>query len=73
MIITTPQGAKFDTSKPAKSNIITTLDANGRQVMDSLTLTGRFTIVEEFNEKKAMIEVSHSFGIDEVNEDFLWQ
>ena len=73
MIIKTPQGAKFDTSKPAKSNIIMVLDDNGEQVMDTLTLTGRFTIVEEFREKRAMIEVSHSFGIDEVNEDYLWQ
>lgn len=72
MIITTPQGTKFDTSKPAKSSVIKVLDNNGRQVMDTLTLTGRFTIVEEFREKKAMIEVSHSFGIDEVNEDYLW-
>lgn len=73
MIITTAKNAKFDTSKPAKSNIIMVLDDNGNQVMDTLRITGNMTTVMEFMEPVSMIEVEHSFGKDEVNEDFLWQ
>ena len=73
MIITTAKIAKFDTTKPAKSNIIMVLDENGKQVMDTLRLTGNTTTVTEFGKPVTMIEVEWSFGIDEVNEDFLWQ
>ena len=73
MIITTAKNAKFDTSKPAKSNLIMILDDNGKQVMDTLRITGNMTTVMEFMEPVSMIEVEHSFGKDEVNEDFLWQ
>ena len=73
MIITTPQNARFDTSKFAKSNICMVLDDNGNQKMDTLRVTGRMTIVEEFRQQVAMIEVETSFGAVEVHEDFLWQ
>jgi hypothetical protein len=73
MIITTAKNAKFDTSKPARSNIIMILDENGNQVMDTLRLTGNMTTVKEFGETVSMLEVEHSFGIDEINEDFIWQ
>jgi hypothetical protein len=73
MIITTAKGSKFDTDKPAKSNICMILTGNGKQVLDTLRLTGKTTTVEEFMEKTSMIEVETSFGITEVNEEFLWQ
>ena len=73
MIITTAKNAKFDTSKPAKSNICMFLDDNGNQKMDTLRLTGRMTTVQEFMEDVSMIEVETSYDITEVNEDFLWQ
>jgi len=73
MIITTAKGNRFDTDKPAKSNLLMVLTGKGNQVMDVLRLTGRQTVVTEFCEPVSMIEVSHSFGIDEVNEDYLWQ
>jgi hypothetical protein len=73
MILTTAKGSKFDTEKPAKSNICMILTGSGKQVMDTLRITGKQTIVEEFKEKISMVEVEHSFGIDEINEDFLWQ
>lgn len=69
----TPNGSKFDLSKPAKSNLLMIFNENGNQEFDELRLTGNQTIVEEFKEKKSMIEVEHSFGITEINEDFLWQ
>lgn len=49
------------------------LDGNGKQVMDTLRITGKFTTTTLFMESTAMIEVEHTYGIDEVNEDFLWQ
>lgn len=73
MILTTAKGSKFDTEKPAKSNICMILTGSGKQVLDTLRITGKQTIVEEFQEKISMVEVEHSFGIDEINEDFLWQ
>lgn len=73
MILKTAKGSRFDTSKPAKSNVIMVLDENGNQVMDTLRITGRYTTVSEFMESVTMVEVEHSFGIDEVNEDFIWQ
>jgi hypothetical protein len=73
MIITTVKNAKFDTGKPARSNTIMYLDDNGNQVMDKLRLTGNMTIVVEFMEQVSMIEVETSFGLQEVNEDFIWQ
>ena len=73
MTIKTPKGAIFDTEKSAKSNLVTTLDANGRQVIDTLEITGKMSICEKFGEQFAMIEVKHSFGITEVSEDYLWQ
>ncbi len=72
-IFKTAGGSKFDLSKPAKSNICMVLDNNGRQVMDTLKLTGNHTVVELFMEKKSMIEVEWSFGVTEICEDFLWQ
>jgi hypothetical protein len=73
MIITTAKGTKFDTSKPAKSNICMVLDNQGRQVMDTLRITGNQTEVSIFMEKTSMVEVEHSFGVDEICEDYLWQ
>jgi hypothetical protein len=73
MILTTAKGSKFDTEKPAKSNICMILTGSGKQVLDTLRITGKQTIVEEFQEKISMVEVEHSFGVDEINEDFLWQ
>jgi len=73
MIITTAQNAKFDTLKPARSNIIMVLDQNGNKKMDDLRITGKTTTITEFGESKSMIEVEHSFGVDELNEDFIWQ
>lgn len=73
MILITAKGSKFDTEKTAKSNICMILTNNGKPVMDTLRITGKQTIVEEFGEKTSMIEVEHSFGKDEINEDFLWQ
>lgn len=73
MKITTPKGSVFNTDLPAKSNILMILDSKGNQVMDTLRITGKFTVVKEFMEDVAMIEVEHSFGKDEVNEDLLWQ
>lgn len=73
MTITTAKGSKFNTDLPAKSNIIMVLDDNGNQVMDTLRITGNMTTVMEFMEPMSMIEVEHSFGKDEVCEDFLWQ
>ncbi len=73
MIITTVKNAKFDTEKPARSNTIMYLDDNGNQVMDKLRITGNMTTVVEFMEQVSMIEVETSFGLHEVNEDFIWQ
>ena len=73
MTLITVKNAKFDTSKPAKSNIFMVLDDNGNQVMDTLRITGRTTQVIEFMQPMTMIEVEHTFGIDEVCEDFIWQ
>jgi hypothetical protein len=73
MILKTAKGSRFDTSKPAKSNVIMVLNEDGNSIMDSLRITGRYTVVTEFMESVTMIEVEHSFGIDEVNEDFIWQ
>jgi len=73
-ILQTVKGAKFDISKPAKSNVCMVLDGKGRQVMDVLRITGNQTVINEGNQDAfSMVEVEHSFGIDEVNEDFLWQ
>ena len=73
MIITTSKGAKFNTDIPARSNIITVLNGKGQKVMDTLRITGNTSTVIEFMQPVTMIEVEHSFGKDEVNEDFLWQ
>ncbi len=73
MIITTARGANFDTDKPATSPIIMVLDEKGRQRKDILRITGRSTEVMEFMEPMTMVEVEHSFGIDEVSEDYLYQ
>lgn len=73
MIITTAKGARFNTDQPAKSNIVMVLNDKGRQVMDTLRLTGRTETVKEFMEDVSMIEVEGSFGLTQVNEDFLWQ
>ena len=73
MTIKTPKGAIFDTEKSAKSNLFMVLDGNGKQVMDTLRITGKFTTATLFMESTARIEVEHTYGIDEVNEDFLWQ
>lgn len=73
MNITTQLGAKFDTKKPAYSSIVKVLDDRGRSVMDKLKITGNMTTVSEFGRNVSMIEVEHSFGTDEVHEEFLWQ
>ncbi len=73
MTITTPKNSKFDTNKPAKSSVITVLNGNGYPIPDELRLTGKYTVIEGMEENFAMIEVEHSFGVDEVSEDFLWQ
>ena len=73
MNIITPNGNKFNTELPAKSNLLMVFTDNGTQVFDRLQLTGRFTVATEFLEPKAMIEVVHSFGTTEINEDFIWQ
>lgn len=72
-ILTTTQGTVFDLSKPAKSNLAMILDTNGFQVMDTLKLTGNVTNVSIFGESVAMIEVETSFGITEIDENFIWQ
>jgi len=71
--LVTATGARFDTSKPARSNLAMVLDNKGRQVMDNLRITGKTTEVVEFMEKKTMIEVEGSLGCFEINEDFIWQ
>lgn len=73
MIFKTEQGTIFNTDMPAKSNLLLVFNEKGERVFDHLKLTGNFTYVEEFGERKAMVEVSHSFGTDEINEEFLWQ
>ena len=73
MNIITPNGNKFNTELPAKSNLLMVFSDNGTQEFDRLRLTGRFTIETEFMKPVAMIEVEHSFGITEVSEDFIWQ
>ena len=73
MDIITARCNTFDTGKPARSNICMVLDDKGRQILDTLELTGKQTVVEIFGEKVSMIEVKHSYGTDEVCEDFLWQ
>ena len=73
MKITTPNGSRFNTEIPAKSNLLMIFDDNGNQEFDRLRLTGRFTIETEFMKPVAMIEVEHSFGITEISEDFIWQ
>lgn len=69
----TAKGSNFDLSRPAKSNLCMVLDGNGNQVLDTLTLTGNQTVVEQFREKISMVEVETSFGVTEVCEDFIWQ
>jgi hypothetical protein len=49
------------------------LNDKGSQVMDTLRITGKTTTVQEFMEAVSMVEVDTSFGLTEVNEDFLWQ
>jgi len=71
--IISAQGTKFDLSKKHKSNLIMELDANGRQSMVEFTLTGNQTIITEFGEKKSMIEIDYDLGVEEINEDFIWQ
>jgi hypothetical protein len=73
MILITVKGTKFDTEKPAKSNVLMILNENGNQVIDVLKITGNKTTVKEFMEDVDMIEVETSFGLTEVNEEFLWQ
>ena len=73
MNIITPNGSKFNTELPAKSNLLMVFNDNGEQVFDRLRLTGRYTIETEFMKPVAMIEVEHSFGITEISEDFIWQ
>jgi hypothetical protein len=73
MKISTEKGRVFDTDRPAKSNLIMVFDDQMQQKFDELKLTGKTTTVTEFGEKISMIEVEHSFGVDEINEDFLWQ
>ena len=73
MIIKTPKGSIFDTSKQAKSNLVMVLNDKGQPEMDVLTITGNVTIVMEFMEETAMIEVDGAFGTTEVNEDYIWQ
>lgn len=73
MIITTAKGNRFDTTKPATSNIVMVLDDNGNQVKDILRVTGNMETVKEFMEDMSMIEVDGSFGLTQVSEDFLWQ
>ena len=41
--------------------------------MDTLRITGKTTVETECKQPQTMIEVEHSFGITEINEDFLWQ
>ena len=73
MIIKTVKGAKLDTAKPAKSSICTVLNARGNKVLDVLRITGNLETVEEFGEKVSMVEVETSFGVTQVNEEFLFQ
>jgi hypothetical protein len=73
MIITTAQGARFDTQKYAKSPVIKVLDGKGGSVMDVLRITGNMTTVNMQGQPVSMVEVEHSFGTDEVNENFLTQ
>jgi len=69
----TPSGNTFYVNAPAKSPVLKVLNDKGQPVMDALRLTGNYTEVEEFRKKKWMIEVEHSFGTDEINEDFIIQ
>lgn len=69
----TAKGSNLDLSKPAKSSVCMVLNDKGNQVMDVLKITGNQTIVEIFGEKTSMVEVEHSFGKDEICEDFIWQ
>ena len=72
-IITTVKGARFDTDKPAKSNLCMVLDGSGNQVMDSLRITGKMETVTEFMQPVSMVEVETSYGTTQVKEDYLWQ
>lgn len=74
MIITTAMGAKFDTEKPARSPVIKVLNDRGFSILDTLRITGNTTLIEQpFADNFSMVEVEHSFGTDEVSEEFLWQ
>jgi hypothetical protein len=69
----TSTGMKFDINKPARSNMFMILDDNGRQIMDTLKLTGRTQTETEFMQPVTLVEVAHSFGTDFVQEDLIWQ
>jgi hypothetical protein len=73
MNIITPNGNKFNTELPAKSNLLMVFTDNGEQVFDRLRVTGKYTVVTQFMKPVAMIEVEHSFGTDEICEDYLLQ
>lgn len=72
-IIKTLQGSSFDLNKPAFCSFITVLDDNGYPVKDTLKLTGKTAVREEFRTKYTEIEVSHSFGTDFISEVDLYQ
>gem|GEM_PF-2308399 len=72
-MITTAKGTRFDVSKPAKSNICMVLDEKGNQVIDILKITGNMETVTELMQDVSMVEVETSFGITQVNENYLWQ
>lgn len=72
-IITTPNGSKFDTEIPCKSHLVTVLNGKGRQVMDTLYLTGRTNEIEWFREKHTELEVEGSFFTGFICETYLHQ
>ena len=71
MKLLTAKSATFDTEQPAKSNVCMVLTDKGKQVMDTLKITGNQTTVEMFGEKVSMVEVEHSFGKDEICEEYI--
>lgn len=73
MIITTAQGMKFDTSKPASSSLMMVLNDKGQPVLDTLRLTGKVETVTQFMQPISMIEVESSFGVTDICEEFLYQ
>lgn len=72
-IITTPRGTTVDTSKVVQASFATILDAKGHKVLDTLRVTGKTAIYEEFGEEKTEFEVEGTLDTFFVSEDDLIQ